>query len=211
MITEVDVASLVAAARAGDDRAVSALYARYAPCERVWRSRFGSSMNDDDWNDLWQEMWIKVLRTLPQIDESICDAGKFSGYLKTACRSVAIDARRRREARIKTLHIGILQSNCDGDPWEFADDLPASVDAPEDEVVSNAAVSGIMEVLGRALPKARRARPIGYEVWKRARAGAIGVTAAARLMGMTREAAKHQDEQFRLVLAQEMRIEEAMG
>ena len=210
MSSEGDIGALIASARQGDQDAAGQLYVAYSRYCFSWKAAYGLLMNDDDWKDLWHDAWIRVLRNLPLVDDTICNGGSFGRYVKLTCRSLAIDRRRRQLSAGSMVHIGVLQERTEGNVWEFMEDLPVSNDDPEGEVIASMEVDSIMEVLQRALPKARRARPIGYEVWRRARADAIGVTAAARMMGITREAAKHQDEQFRIVLEQEMRIEGAV-
>jgi RNA polymerase sigma-70 factor (ECF subfamily) len=89
----VPLAVVVKSAKAGDKLAFDALFQLYNTRICTYLSRMVG--NDEDGRDLAQETFIKVWRTLPQLQ----DESRFDGWLYAIATRVAIDHIRRRKFR----------------------------------------------------------------------------------------------------------------
>ena len=89
-------ALLAAWAGAGDEAALEALFQRY---RKVLYAYFNRILNHDvmSADDLFQELWIRVIRKLPDYRES----GKFSAWLFRIARNLALEHFRKLKSRSK--------------------------------------------------------------------------------------------------------------
>jgi len=110
-----DDAVLAAWAGAGDEAALEALFERY---RRPLYAYFNRMLNHDTMSadDLFQELWIKIIRKLPAYRES----GKFSAWLFRIAHNLALEHFRRLKSRSK---LGVHTS--DGELPDCAGDVPA--------------------------------------------------------------------------------------
>ncbi len=91
---------LTAAAAKGDESAIEQLYERY---RRPVYSYLNRMLNNDTMSadDIFQELWIKVINKLPDYHES----GKFSAWLFRVARNQVLEHFRREKSRSK---LGVL-------------------------------------------------------------------------------------------------------
>ena len=91
---------LTAAAAGGDESAIEKLYERY---RRPVYSYLNRMLNNDTMSadDIFQELWIKVINKLPEYHES----GKFSAWLFRVARNQVLEHFRREKSRSK---LGVL-------------------------------------------------------------------------------------------------------
>ena len=87
---------LIAAAKSGDEKAVEALFERYRRPVYAFVCRMvnGDSMTADD---IFQELWIKVLNKLDLYQED----GKFAAWLFRIARNQVLEHFRREKSRAK--------------------------------------------------------------------------------------------------------------
>ena len=87
---------LTAAAAGGDESAIEKLYERY---RRPVYSYLNRMLNNDTMSadDIFQELWIKVINKLPEYHES----GKFSAWLFRVARNQVLEHFRREKSRAK--------------------------------------------------------------------------------------------------------------
>ncbi len=86
---------LALSARDGDATAFAGLYAACAPA--VFRYGYARSRNPADAEDLLQQTFLRVVEALPRYE----DRGlPFRAWLFRICRSVAVDAHRRRRPQV---------------------------------------------------------------------------------------------------------------
>ena len=101
---EPDLDRLALAARVGDSDAFAGLYLACAPS--VYRYCFSRTRNAADAEDLLQQTFLRVVESLPRYE----DRGvPFRAWLFRICRTVTIDAHRRRRPQL---------------PLEDTDELP---------------------------------------------------------------------------------------
>ncbi len=95
-IKQGDEVALVAGAARGDERALETLYERY---RRPLYAYFNRMLERDTMSadDLFQELWIKVIRKLPDYRED----GKFGAWLFRIAHNLALEHFRRLKSRAK--------------------------------------------------------------------------------------------------------------
>ncbi len=91
-----DDAVLAAWAGAGDERALEALFERY---RKPLYAYFNRMLNRDTMSadDLFQELWIKIIRKLPEYRES----GKFGAWMFRIAHNLSLEHFRRLKSRNK--------------------------------------------------------------------------------------------------------------
>ena len=115
---------LTAAARGGDESALEMLFERYRRSVYAYLNRMlnGDSMTADD---IFQELWIKVINKLPEYRES----GKFPAWLFRVARNQVMEHFRREKSRSRIGHLtddGVLP-----EPVGVADNPGSMVGAQE--------------------------------------------------------------------------------
>lgn len=93
-----DLATTVRLACTGDRPAFETLYARFAPVVHgIALAHCGPGLAED----VTQEVFVAVLQRLPLLR----DAAAFPGWLCSAARNAAIDARRKQQRRVTTAQL----------------------------------------------------------------------------------------------------------
>lgn len=157
----------VTRAKAGDQAAFAALFARYE--RRIYAFIYRMMGNPDDAFDLTQETFLKAYRALHKTDEEL----NVNAWLHRIASNSCMDVLRRRQ-RIRWL------------PWEGAKYERASsarADDPEDSVIGDETQRIVQRVLNAMSPRNRQAMILReYE--------GLSCEAIGEIMGVSRSAVK---------------------
>ena len=141
LVMTTEEAIWVARAKAGDQTAFAALFARYE--RRIYAFVYRMMGNPDDAFDLTQETFLKAYRALDKTDEEL----NVNAWLHRIASNACMDVLRRRQ-RIRWL------------PWEGAKHERAShvrEDDPEGSLIGDETQRTVQRVLDRMSPRNRQA------------------------------------------------------
>jgi len=141
MVVTTEETSWVARAKAGDQAAFAALFARYE--RRIYAFSYRMMGNPDDAFDLTQETFLKAFRALDKTDEEL----NVNAWLHRIASNACMDVLRRRQ-RIRWL------------PWDAPKHERASTileDNPEGTVIGDETQRIVQRVLDKMSPRNRQA------------------------------------------------------
>ncbi len=139
---------LVEAAVTGDNTAFDALVERHL--ERVYSFTVRFVGNQHDAEDITQEVWLKVWRSLARYDST---SSKFTTWLMRVVRNAAVDQLRKKKL---TPFSALDQPERDnGQPSTFADTLADKAESTEQLMIAQEDEARV-QALVAALPEASR-------------------------------------------------------
>ena len=120
---------------------------------RIYNLCYRFTSSPDDAQDLTQDVFIKIYRTLGSYD---VEKGAFTTWLTTLTRNLLVDHfRRSRQARLTdSIDAGLREEK---DSLSLSDRLPDSAPSPDDRLASKETQKMVQQALARLSPDLREA------------------------------------------------------
>ena len=120
---------------------------------RIYNLCYRFTSSPDDAQDLTQDVFIKIYRTLGSYD---VEKGAFTTWLTTLTRNLLVDHfRRSRQARLTdSIDAGLREEE---DSLSLSDRLPDSAPSPDDRLASKETQKMVQQALARLSPDLREA------------------------------------------------------